>query len=223
MRDALFLHIQKTAGTSVHAMAHGVYGKENTISHADYQKLGVDGCRKKAFVSGHFGHVFASQLMEGRYSFTFLRDPVDRLISMYGYCRSHQDTTSVVFDAAKKLDLYEFLGRADQTEFREMLWNHQVWQLGYGWGADINTRPWLTINNFGEDDLLEIAKQNLLRFQYVGFVETFSTDIRKIFADLGVNRIGIPKENRAAQRTTQADLPPKTIKRLLELTELDRA
>jgi hypothetical protein len=209
MRDALFLHIQKTAGTSVHAMAHGVYGKENTISHADYQKLGVDGCRKKAFVSGHFGHVFASRLMEGRYSFTFLRDPVDRLISMYGYCRSHQDTTSVVFDAAKKLDLYEFLGRADQTEFREMLWNHQVWQLGYGWGADINTRPWLTINSFGEDDLLEIAKQNLLRFQYVGFVETFSTDIRKSLPISGSTELAYQRKIVRPKERPKPICPPR--------------
>ena len=83
MRRALFLHTQKTAGTSIQAMARATYGEDAVCSHADYIALGQAGCAALPFVSGHFGYCFAQPLMQGRYCFTFLRDPIDRLVSLY--------------------------------------------------------------------------------------------------------------------------------------------
>lgn len=77
---ALFLHIQKTAGTSLVNMARRYYG-DNVISHADYCTVAPDEIKKFGFISGHFGYAFARPLMQGRYSFTFLRDPSN------AYCR----------------------------------------------------------------------------------------------------------------------------------------
>ena len=69
-------------------MARESYGNENVISHGDYVDLGVEGCSRKRFVSGHFGFVFAEPLMSERYCFTFLREPKQRLESLYRYCRN---------------------------------------------------------------------------------------------------------------------------------------
>jgi hypothetical protein len=88
LRSAVFLHIQKTAGTSVQEMARQAYGNDNVISHGDYERLGLEECKSIPFVSGHFGFAFAEALMPGRYSFTFLRNPFDRLVSLYRFCRT---------------------------------------------------------------------------------------------------------------------------------------
>jgi len=82
----LFLHIQKTAGTSIVDWVRPFYGSENFVSHGDYLNGRTDdelekivNARGKAprdfkdfpFVSGHFGFDFARQIMDKRFSFTF--------------------------------------------------------------------------------------------------------------------------------------------------------
>lgn len=67
LRPALFLHIQKTAGTSIQGMARKHYGNQNAVSHGDFAQLGVRGCQEKPFVSGHFGFEFAKRLRAGRF------------------------------------------------------------------------------------------------------------------------------------------------------------
>src|SRR5262245_12655325 len=125
MRNALFLHTQKTAGTSVQQAARYIYGNQNVASHADYVKLGIDGCAKLPFVSGHFGIEFARPLMEGRYCFTLLRDPIERLISLYAFCSSQQADHFPLYAAARRTDFQGFLKlSAESADGRALLWNH---------------------------------------------------------------------------------------------------
>ena len=91
-KPALFLHIQKTAGSSIVDLARQAYGSDEVVSHGDFflqpapSSLDAlvdakgDGSREfadHAFISGHFGFGFAQPMMQGRYSFTFLRDPIE--------------------------------------------------------------------------------------------------------------------------------------------------
>ena len=109
MRRVLFLHIQKTAGTSVQEMARIAYGSDRVVSHGDFVSLGVEGCRSYDFVSGHFGFAFARPLMEGRYCFTFLRDPIDRIISLYEFCKTRDPLEFPIYAIAQRTDLVGFL------------------------------------------------------------------------------------------------------------------
>lgn len=221
-KPALFLHIQKTAGTSIQGAARKVYGNDQVVSHADCFTLGIEKCAKRAFVSGHFGFEFARPLMEGRYSFTFLRDPVERLISFYAFCLTRDPNEFPLYKVAQEAaDLEAFLLACLHTE-RDKVWNHQTWQLAYGWGAQLTLGRQRRIDEFNPGDLLDTAKRNLATLDCVGMVETFDNAAAKIMADLEWGEQEIGKANASPRKPALDSLPASTRSLLLEMTELDR-
>lgn len=223
MKHSLFLHTQKTAGTSVQVMARWAYGNDNVCSHADFVDLGVEGCAKLPFVSGHFGIEFAKPLMRGRYCFTFLRDPIERLISFYTFCAAQDSDKFPIYAAARNNSMEDFFRLGlPHGDLSHTLWNHQVWQLAHGNGAYLVGKR-LGITSFEPGDLLEAGKQNLSLFDYVGLVETFDEDIAEIFSHLGKPDEIIRKSNVSPKKSNYEDLSPATRQILLDLTELDRA
>ncbi len=216
---AIFLHIQKTAGTSIVNLARQYYG-ENITSHGDCWNKTPEQLRHIGFISGHIGYHFASPLMDGRFSFTFLRDPVERILSMYYFCRSRDPGEYEIYKLAHKMDLYAFL-QAGLTvpHIRKCIWNNQVWQLAHGYPHNDNCR----IDDFTEVELLRLAKEHIAGFSYVGFTETFIDDITAILKSLGIpkqNKIPVLNDNPTRPRASQQPLEIKFM--LDKLTELDR-
>ena len=95
IKPALFLHIQKTAGSPIVRLARLSLSSDEVMSHGDYLNGRTDdeletivNARGKApsdfkdfpFVSGHFGFDFARQIMDERFSLTFLRNPIERVL-----------------------------------------------------------------------------------------------------------------------------------------------
>jgi hypothetical protein len=216
---ALFLHIQKTAGSSIVHLAQQFYG-ENLVSHGDYWGKTYEQLRHIGFVSGHIGYHFAQHLMGRRFSFTFLRDPRERILSMYYFCRNRNPGEFEIYRKAHEMELAQFLkaGFSDPC-VRMHIWNNQVWQLAYGY-THLDTR---TIDDFGETELLNLAKEHLLEFSYVGFTETFDSDAAAILAAL---RFPETKQmlrlNDSPDRPVVTELPASTRSLLDELTVLDR-
>lgn len=188
MKPALFLHIQKAAGTSVQDMAREAYGNDQVISHGEFLTLGIEGCRHYSFVSGHFGYAFAKPLMEGRYCFTFLRDPIERLLSLYEFCLTRDPKEHPIYAIAQKTGLDGFFSDSHGPDHFSAIWNHQVWQMTYGWGEMLaggaGTDP-LLVNS---DELLQKAKINLATFDHVGFVSNFDADIAVVFRAIGARK-----------------------------------
>lgn len=225
VKPAIFIHIQKTAGTSVQNIARHHYGNDQVCSHGDYLKLDLEACKKFQFISGHFGIKFAEPLLSDRYLFTFLRDPTDRIISLYKFLSRQPADQSVLAAAASSEDLKGFLMRANELEFAKRLWNNQAWQLHSGWVSaavlpdlkrDVETDP----RDIDPVAMIEGARQNLRRFDRIGFVESFDRDIRKIFKDLGAPHIKVPKSNSSESSFEIAD--KETLSLIDEITELDR-
>jgi hypothetical protein len=221
LRPAVFLHIQKTAGTSVQEMARQVYGNDNVISHGDYKQLGLEACKSIPFVSGHFGFAFAEALMPERYSFTFLRNPFDRLISLYRFCLTRPPAEHPIYEAAHAGSLDDFLEPKHSDIHWASVWNNQTTQLHLGWGARILGLPPKWPWEFTARELLEGAVAHLARFDHVGFQETFSANVRHIFDALGAPSIAERHSNVAASRSVYNDLPLRTKRRLYEVNKLD--
>jgi len=239
------MHIQKTAGSSIVSLARPAYGLEQVLSHGDYlsdgQKLTLDKedsistksrglpvsengaakYRHVRFISGHFGFDFARPLLNERYSFTFLRDPIERVLSHYYFLLTRDPQQYKTYALAQTLTLDQFLmlGLEDPS-IKTRIWNNQAWQLAHGYGNS-NGR---NISSFSPDEILELAIQHLDEFSYIGFAETFEEDRDHILKALG---IALPLEkivsNANPGRPTAKDLPPSTVKLLDELTHLDRA
>jgi hypothetical protein len=217
---ALFLHIQKTAGTSLVDHVRKYYGTDVT-SHGEYWGKTPQQLRDISFISGHMGYDFAQHLMSGRYTFTFLRDPAERILSLYYFCKSRNPSEFEIYRKANELSLEDFLvaGKTDPC-VRMHIWNNQVWQLAHGYSL-LDSK---TIDDFSSTELLQLAVQHLEEFSHVGFTETFDTDLVSILTALFIPLYeNCPKANVTCRRPHLGDLP-QNIKRSLDaLTELDRS
>lgn len=216
---ALFLHIQKTAGTSLIELARKHYGTDLT-SHGDCWGHAPEAFSAVRFVSGHIGYDFAKSLIPGRFSFTFLRDPADRILSLYYFCRKRDPAEFKIYECAHYLDLDLFLEAGFSNPWiKKNIWNNQVWQLAHGY-AHIDER---TINDFGEEELLTLAKEHLKSLSYVGFTETFDSDAAAVMAALALPELKqMPRLNDSPDRPCVTELSPYTQSLLGELTLLDR-
>ena len=230
LRNAIFMHTQKTAGTSIIHLARARYGEDNVVSHGDWLSLPRGTVEEKAFVSGHFGFAFVERLLGERYSFTFLREPIDRIISLYSFCRSQPSNAYAIYRAASRLSLEEFVALGskfsetpiERFECHSMIWNNQAWQLARGWDYIPDDSRGPNVLDYREDDILDMAKANLERFDHVGLTETFDRDVEIIHRDLGFGRLRhIPHEN-SSGRDYRSSLSPATLAAIKSVTQLDQ-
>jgi hypothetical protein len=229
LKNVVFVHTQKTAGTSIINLLRTHYGYDNVISHADYIEADPERMDRIKVISGHFGFAFADRWMSSRYSFTFLRDPIERLLSLYSFCRSQQSDIYPIYAAARNSNLDVFLtawrglSGGDQLIYRETIQNHQTWQLCSGWSNDVLRPGRVSLCDFSKKELVGQAGEHLRKFDYVGLTDTFDADVSHIMEALGASLTLPPtKINVSENRLRLADLSTSTIALLEELTELDR-
>lgn len=215
----MFLHIQKTAGTSIVNTARRYYG-ENMTSHGDCWGHRPEEYHDTRFVSGHIGYDFAKSLIPSRYSFVFLRNPVERILSLYYFCRTRDPDEFPIYSKAAAHDLEGFLqaGFTDPV-VRGNIWNNQVWQLAHGY-ASLDKRR---IDDFEPAQLLDLAIGHLQELSYIGFTETFAEDRTAILKGLG---LPLTEEhgtvNSMNGRPTAADVSSTALRLLGRLTQLDQ-
>ena len=215
----LFLHIQKTAGTSILQYARSKYN-DSMITHGDCLNMDIEEISNLAFVSGHFGFNYCERLIKARYSFTFLRNPIERILSLYYFCRNQSECSFPIYRLAQKLDLEQFLQAGfEPGRIKSHIWNHQTWMLACGRDNALG----LEIEDFNSKQLLEGAISNLKKFSYVGFVESFDNDISAIASELGLHvsekEINVNATN---NRPKVNDLSLSISNLLRELTVLDQ-
>jgi len=212
-------------------MARQHYGSGNVSSHGDFFSEQAGDESGKDFISGHFGFNFARPHLGARYSFTFLRDPIDRLISLYNFCNTRPDDSFPIYRAARRLSFEDFIaygcdkpvsaGDIDHLICRETIRNNQVWQLAHGWGADKNSKGRVSVLDFRNDELLSLAKRNLEAFDHVGTVEAFDNAAPVILKALGIEHDGLARENVGTGSVRREELAPSTLAALAYATELD--
>jgi hypothetical protein len=218
LQPALFLHIQKTGGTSILEAVRRFYGA-SLVSHGGCWGYRPESLQNVGFISGHFGFDYARGLLPGRFSFTLLRDPVARVLSMYFFCRGRDPQEFVIYERASSLALEEFLlaGFTDPW-VKKNIWNNQVWQLAHGY-AHLDGR---TISDFDEEELLAMAKRHLHQLSYVGFTESIEQDLPEILAGLGIPSPGeVPKANITPVKPASSAIPKSIYELVQSLTRLD--
>ncbi len=196
------------------------YGRHNVCSHGDFVGKTPYELARYAFVSGHFGFDFAKSLMVGRYSFTFLRSPIERVLSFYYFCHTRDPQELPIYKIAQEHDLDSFLRLVHEHQVvRNSIWNGQTWRLSGGPGM-----PNVSADDLPPEQMLARSIENLDSFSFVGFTETFDDDVNVIMRGLRMpNALRPGRENVTHGRPLARDHSRQTIKLIEEMTELDQA
>jgi hypothetical protein len=223
-KKVVFLHIAKTAGTSIVHFFRQRLPAHAVCSHGDFLHFpaGRVQFQKKLleyqFASGHFGYRHIAPLLGDSYSFTFLRDPIERVLSFYNFCQ-HADMQKrfPVATAARELGLDGFV-TSTLPEVSEILDNQQTWQLtSMYWREDRQIMARLPA-----DELLALATEHLQQFNHIGLTESFSADFRHILKELSI-AVPVPEKKQFASREPlgREQLSPEALDTLRERLDLD--
>lgn len=163
-KPLLFVHVPKTAGTSVRSIVEYIYPQNQAIRIADYHKK-VSIPDFIQFVNGHVPTYFQKHLSVSPLIMTLLRDPIERIISVHRFWRSlplsdQSGETMNAIALAHQLSLPDFL-TSDEPPLEGELRNfHCRWIGNIHEGVDWNSAQ-----------LLENAKAVIKNSFWVGIVE----------------------------------------------------
>ncbi|MEM5788224.1 MAG: sulfotransferase family 2 domain-containing protein, partial [Syntrophobacteraceae bacterium] len=189
----VFLHIPKTAGTSLYKMFGSSFGEEVIFRH--HQDGLIDKARKedlsKYFVfMGHMDYDAISYIPKSPISLcTFVRDPVERLLSLYYYLRAHEPSHPNYkmdwrMEQANELDIEEFFEN-DRVRLCPDFANNITWTImGNRW---MKTSPGLKlcVEKAGTapsvSQIRADIRTRLKEFCFIGLQEDFSKSIELLF------------------------------------------
>lgn len=196
----VFLHIPKTAGSSLNRMLAGAYGTLNPATgrfihyNSTFALIKDRKRRGRPVILGHIHYEALDVLSPDRKVFTFLRDPVARTISAFEFMKSRPDVWLGELAQGSLTDFLTHPGVGD------LMRDGQVRALGTSLNlkklyADVTagriTRAAYDhqirdiVNTPVGPDNLALAMERLRSLDFVGFTETFDEDARALFSLLG--------------------------------------
>jgi hypothetical protein len=160
----LFMHIPKTAGTTLHYVLRRQYRKRlQTFYTTESLKKPVLAANTAAAI-GHFRYNFASKLPAKNYAFgTFLRHPFSQVFSHYHFIKSNQNGNHAAF---ANFSLEKF--------------------VAHPFGNNFQVRSICGIEEIDDDArVLETAKTHLKQFFFVGITEEFDEGLLVLQKKMG--------------------------------------
>jgi len=212
----IFLHIHKTAGTTLNRIIDRQYPHEQDffIKSADdyplFETFTMEQRNRYRLIRGHMNFGVHKLLSKPFAYFTILRHPIERAISYYYYVKN--TPTHYNYEQANRMGLYEFLEQGVDI----LMANGQtrIWAGG---------RPDFGYNECTEEVLVQ-AKDNLDKYcAVVGLTERFDTTLLLLKNRFGWKNVFYTRQNVSVNRLKRHDLPAKTLQLLEELNQLDMA
>jgi hypothetical protein len=205
-RKLIFLHIPKTAGTTLRTIINWQYPPRTTLIGSGFElrnklrNLPEQRRRKIRVLQGHmpFGlHEYLSGPVD---YITILRDPVDRVLSTYCFILTRPMHPLYEEVASMNMSLREFVN----SERFPQVSNQQTRVISGGLRDNFSAQA------------LEAAKSNLsTHFSAVGFTERFDESLVLFKRLLGWRNIYYYKRNVTRDRPRRCEIPNSTI-RLIE-------
>lgn len=220
---AIFLHIHKTAGTTLNQIATrqyapgtivDLYGTEKIET---FKKLPEVKKLNLRLIRGHMGFGLHEFLPQSATYFTLLREPIERTISQYYFIRSTFEKThqqGVIGDETyQKISSMTF-GVFVSEAFSDRYDNLQIRALA---GSKAKRYDGIVT-----DDVFELAKKNLReKFSVVGVVEDFERSLLLLKRYYGWSNIFYFVRNPTKNRPRRSQLTSETINRIHLINEFD--
>lgn len=209
MKTILFVHIQKTSGTSVNHIL-----KSQTDREVWYRKQ-TD--KKPDIIIGHYPFGLHKKYDIEDYSYmTFFRDPIERWKSQVRHGLTRHKNTSYCYYRFKKCgkSMTKFMEwclnydagcnvMTKQLAGNELRTNIYNWKRDPGFGKDFGyyqifgwAGRYYTYTRREMEDMLEIAKENLVKhFDFVGFQDDSINSQKKMCEYYGFDYTGPIRKN----------------------------
>ena len=220
-KPVIFLHIPKTAGTTLHDIIerHYVPGEICTFgadAHAaveDFKNLSSEERAKIHLLRGHMAFGLHRYLPGTNDYFTILRDPIDRVVSYYNFILRTPDHYLNQIVQSDNMSISDLL----QSEMPLMMNDAQVRLLSGVWGGVA----------FGKVStaMLGTAEQNLNEFfVVVGITEEFDKTLCLLGDKLNWGSdILYERQNVSQHGMTQRQLPAETVNLIRQANQMDFA
>ncbi len=235
----VFLHIPKCGGTSVrHALAERFEPDEICPERFHrLDKFSDSEMQRFRFFSGHFSMTQVNKIPGEKYLITTLRDPRERIISLYYFWRRH--APQLVERAglagpriARQLSLVEFLA-AETSPPRSAVKNAISCALAGGVfpgkGEEYHVGAPGSPKRIERHEVLRRALDALKQFHAVGFLDDPDALVQRVCVDLAlgeprqVGRLNTKEDQRPGfEPVTEEVVTPEIFALLNECTDLDR-
>ncbi len=164
------VHVPRTSGSSTTKYLKDIIGSNKFSSSINLYDNPVSkhNLRNYDYISGHISWEDVKNFIGEYKLITLFRDPLHRCVSWKIFSRIwHNDVKQFNLNCS----FYDFV---NSNHFENILYsrNTSTWQLGYR--VEVNKRT------ISEDECLKRAKDNLHKFDFIGFKETINSDIHKL-------------------------------------------
>ncbi|WP_320175876.1 sulfotransferase family 2 domain-containing protein [Maridesulfovibrio sp.] len=191
-----FLHIPKTAGTTLNHIFAAKFPEETICSvytkeeNEFLKKISAEELDRINLVQGHifvhdFDEFFSGFL--GKYAFTFLREPVARVVSEYNFLRTWPENHLYRYLNDEKVSLIEYVSSLRP----ELIYR----------GKNLMTRSLCGAVEDGRS-MLERAKDNLQRLYLFGITERFDESLLMLKRMMNLENVLYEKHNVRKKRST---------------------
>jgi len=230
-----FLHIPKSAGTSVTRVLDNYFNKSSILPYQTWNQLLPNlpiEFSNFELIRGHFGYGLYKILNKKPVYLTMLRNPIERTISQYHHIRMDPHTNNWVDeDFLKPSDALSDL--LNDKEKRKLFVNTQCRYLALD--IDVNSIVgehkerflYDTCNEFISPDitnvdLLNSAKDRLSNFEFFGLQERFEESLMLLYYTFSLKPIApLPRDMMWRGRPRQKDLSDSVINLIKNCTSLD--
>ncbi len=220
-----FLHFPKTAGTSLVSILESFF-KEDEICPPYFLPKLVEISRQRfnryRLVRGHFTHNLLDRFDTPPLTITLLRDPVKRTISHLKHMRESDRFWMRKHIPLATMSLDEML---QEELVIKLMQDHQLRRFAIDIDYDHLQHPICLDKEIIGRNHLNLAKERLEAFDFVGITEEFESSLKLLSAVLSKKIENVPVLNTAKERTdirSKEAISQDSIKIIERITALDR-